>query len=105
MQATLIYNPNARATTTSPSEELQEALIKAGYQPVCRITASEQELDEVLAGIEGLVIAAGGDGSLRAVVTRLIGKKNVCLSVLCSFNWTERVKFDFIVITHDRFID
>src|SRR5262245_53479823 len=82
MQATLIYNPNARATTTTPPEEVQEALMKAGYEPVCRITASEKELDEVLAGIEGLVIAAGGDGSLRAVVTRLIGKNNVYLSVL-----------------------
>jgi diacylglycerol kinase (ATP) len=82
MQATLIYNPNARSTTTTPPEELQEALLKAGYQPVCRTTASEEELDEVLAGIEGLVIAAGGDGSLRAVVTRLIGKKDVSLSVL-----------------------
>lgn len=82
MQATLIYNPNARSTTATPPEELQEALLKAGYQPVCRTTASEEELDEVLADIEGLVIAAGGDGSLRAVVTRLIGRKNVCLSLL-----------------------
>lgn len=72
MQATLIYNPNARATQTITPEEILQALLQAGYEPVYLATDSEQDLDQVLKEIEGLVVVAGGDGSVRAVVTRLV---------------------------------
>lgn len=82
MQATLIYNQNARSTDTVTPEELQEALVKVGYNPVYKATSSEEDLDEALEDATGLVIAAGGDGTLRAVATRMIGRKKLPLSLL-----------------------
>lgn len=81
MQATLIYNRNAGSINQTDIEELQTALHQAGYHPVLKATSSQAELDPILANIEGLVIAAGGDGTIRAVATRLVGKKTP-LSVL-----------------------
>lgn len=52
-----------------------EALREAGYEPVLKSTSSEEELDTALIGISGLVVSAGGDGTFRAVATRLLGKK------------------------------
>ena len=75
MQATLIVNPNSGIGGGEQPEELIEALGEAGYEPVLKSTSSEEELDTVLKGISGLVVSAGGDGTFRAVATRLLGKK------------------------------
>jgi diacylglycerol kinase family enzyme len=76
MRATLIVNPNSGIGGGEQPEELIEALREAGYQPVLESTSSEDELDTVLNGISGLVVSAGGgDGTFRAVATRLLGKQ------------------------------
>jgi diacylglycerol kinase (ATP) len=74
LKATLIYNPNSGGTSRVTPEELSDALSLAGYQPVYRSTSSEEDLDHALAGNHGLVVVAGGDGTVRGVATRLIGK-------------------------------
>ncbi len=74
MQATLIYNANAGSTSSTPVEDLLTALQGVGYEPVCPNTTTEDELDDVLRDVRGLVIAAGGDGTIRAVAKRLLGK-------------------------------
>lgn len=64
-------------------DELTEGLLEAGYYPVYKATNSEDDLDPILADVnEGLVVSAGGDGTLRAVATRLIDKENIALSVI-----------------------
>jgi diacylglycerol kinase (ATP) len=73
MQATLIYNPNSGGSGKITPEELSEALSEAGYDPVYRSTSHEEELDQALSDIQGLVVVAGGDGTIRAVANRLIG--------------------------------
>ena len=75
MQATLIVNPNSGIGGGAEPEELIEGLREAGYEPILKSTSSEEELDSVLQGISGLVVSAGGDGTFRAVATRLLGKK------------------------------
>jgi diacylglycerol kinase family enzyme len=75
MQATLIINPNSGGAENVQPEEMIKALREAGYEPVLLSTSSEQELDSALDGIRGLVVSAGGDGTFRAVATRLLGKK------------------------------
>lgn len=74
MQATLIVNPNSGIVGGAEPEDLIRALGEAGYEPVLKSTSSEEELDTVLKGISGLVVSAGGDGTFRAVATRLLGK-------------------------------
>jgi diacylglycerol kinase family enzyme len=74
MQAHLIYNSNAGNGDRSAVEELQAALEQVGFYPVYRATENEDDLDSILTDVEGLVVAAGGDGTVRAVVTRLVGK-------------------------------
>ena len=81
MQATLIINPNSGGADQEKPEELIEALREAGYEPVLKATSSEEDLDTALDGITGLVVSAGGDGTFRAVATRLLGK-NVFLTHL-----------------------
>ena len=74
MRATLIYNGNAGGVNGNKIDAFAEALHEADFEPVCKATSSEEELDPILENIEGLVIAAGGDGTFRAVASRLIGK-------------------------------
>jgi diacylglycerol kinase family enzyme len=75
MKATLIYNQNARSTDDHSVELLQDALHAAGYEPAYTPTEQEEDLDAVLDGAEGgLVVAAGGDGTVRAVARRLLGR-------------------------------
>lgn len=74
MKATLIYNQNARSTDDHNVEILQDALHGAGYDPVYTPTEKEEDLDAVLAEAGGgLVVVAGGDGTVRAVARRLLG--------------------------------
>jgi len=74
MQATLIYNPNAGITAQLSPDQLIHALKQAGYDPVYSPTLQENDLDDVLAETKGLVVVAGGDGSIRAAAIRLLGK-------------------------------
>lgn len=71
-EALLIYNPNAGGGVEDQAKQLQEELFDLGYEPVYRATKDESDLDQILASASGLVVAVGGDGTLRAVVTRLI---------------------------------
>jgi diacylglycerol kinase (ATP) len=75
MQATLIYNRNAGRSRALDVEDALDTLRDAGYEPVYRPTRSEQDLDSALARAEGLIVAAGGDGTLRAVITRLVNSE------------------------------
>lgn len=82
MKATLIYNENARQTHTISTDEIQEILRSGGYQPVYTPTMSVHDLDSALADADGgLVIIAGGDGTVRSAATRLLGRE-VYLSIL-----------------------
>ncbi|HZD09841.1 MAG TPA: diacylglycerol kinase family protein [Candidatus Binatia bacterium] len=75
MQATLIFNRNAGGSDALDLEEALDAMRLAGYEPVYRPTNSEEDLDAALAHADGLIVAAGGDGTLRAVITRLVGRE------------------------------
>lgn len=74
-EALLVYNQNAGGFTEDRSLVYQRALEEAGFEPVYRVTRQEEDLDEVLASAKGLVVAVGGDGTLRAVATRLVGRQ------------------------------
>ena len=50
------------------------ALLDAGWTPSYRPTTSEEDLDRVLDDPGDLVVVAGGDGSVRAVATRVAGQ-------------------------------
>jgi len=67
----LIYNPQAGGSAEDQSQKLQDELEKNGFRPTYRITRSEEELDRVLPQAKGLIVVVGGDGTLRAVVTRV----------------------------------
>lgn len=75
MRATLIYNPHAGTSSRLGVDEAQDLLREAGFHPVYRATTSEEDLDVVLADAESLVVAVGGDGTLRAVATRVVQKE------------------------------
>lgn len=81
-KATLIYNVNAGGIAKYTPEALVEALHGSGYDPVYKATSSEEDLDGILDELDGLVVAAGGDGTVRAVATRLLDRENVVLSIL-----------------------
>lgn len=74
MQATLIFNRNAGGSWTLDVEEALDAIRDAGFEPVYRPTRNEEDLDAALNHADGLIVAAGGDGTLRAVITRLINQ-------------------------------
>ena len=75
MEATLIYNSNAGGVNQVTVDELRDALQEVGFYPIYKATSSEADLDVALEDVEGLVVVAGGDGTVRAVATRLIGRK------------------------------
>lgn len=81
MQATLIYNQSAGSVNQATADELLTALRAAGYEVVYPVTSSEDELKDVLRNVRGLIVAAGGDGTIRAVTKRLVGQP-VALSIL-----------------------
>lgn len=81
MHATLIYNSKAGGTSKITPDQILQRLEQAGYDPVYAPTESESDLDGVLADVQDLVVVAGGDGSVRAVVTRLL-KRNVQIAPL-----------------------
>jgi diacylglycerol kinase family enzyme len=75
MQATLVYNSHAKNTSNLQPEQILEALRQVGYDATYTPTSKEEDLDRVLANVKDLVVVAGGDGSLRAVATRLLDRK------------------------------
>lgn len=74
MRATLIYNAGSGGSGSLSSDTLQEALLDVGLNPVYRSTATERDLDVALADPGDVVLVAGGDGTVRAVATRLAGR-------------------------------
>lgn len=74
MEATLIYNPQARTTSKLSVDEILKALHEVGYDPIPIATSKEEELDKALANAKDLVVVAGGDGSIRAVAIRLLDR-------------------------------
>jgi diacylglycerol kinase (ATP) len=74
MDATLIYNPQAKNTSKLSVDEILEALHAVGYAPILVATSTEEELDQALADARNLVVVAGGDGSIRAVAIRLLNR-------------------------------
>jgi diacylglycerol kinase family enzyme len=80
MKATVIYNSQAGSIKDIPMEELEFELKGQGFYPVLEATDSEADLDRILAQPEGLVLAVGGDGTLRATILRLLGREGVELA-------------------------
>ena len=74
MHATLIYNSQAGNSSNLAPDDMLNALKQAGYTPVYSPTSREEDLDGVLADAQDLVVVAGGDGSIRAVATRLLDR-------------------------------
>jgi diacylglycerol kinase (ATP) len=74
METTLIYNPQAGSTSKVQPDEILQALRQAGYNPTYSATETEKDLDAALAKAKDFVVVAGGDGSIRAVATRLLGR-------------------------------
>lgn len=74
MQATLIYNSQAGSSSSLKPDDILNALSQAGYNAVYSPTSREEDLDDVLSHVRDLVVVAGGDGSIRAVATRLLNR-------------------------------
>lgn len=79
-QALLVYNANAGKTGVKSPEALQDALRDVGFRPVYKATKSEADLDHILADFSGHIVVAGGDGTQRAVMTRILGRDDVTLT-------------------------
>jgi diacylglycerol kinase (ATP) len=82
MEATLIYNASAGANNSPTAEELLDALLDAGFNPVHKPTTCVEDLEPILEEAEGLVVSAGGDGTARAVILRLLGRDNLFFTPL-----------------------
>ena len=81
MQATLIFNPQAGNASNLTPDEILKALDLSGYDATYSPTSKEEDLDRVLTDVKELVVVAGGDGSVRAVATRLL-KRNIQIAPL-----------------------
>lgn len=73
-EAVLIYNPNAGALGSIDLENLMKVLKSSGIDAVYRVTEAESDIDDILKDPPGVVLAAGGDGTVRAVAQRIIHK-------------------------------
>jgi diacylglycerol kinase (ATP) len=69
MQATLVHNPSAGSGRLT-AEQILELIREAGFSPHY-LSAKDKNLSDRLAGVSGLVIAAGGDGTVAQVITQL----------------------------------
>ncbi len=79
-KASLIYNPNAGGADQISVEDLQAKLLEIGYDATHLPTAEEKDLDSVLKEIEGVLFVAGGDGTIRSTVTRLINQEKITVA-------------------------
>ena len=70
MRITVIYNPSSGDSEVS-REVLESILGEAGYQ--VRYQTTDGEWEKALQEPTDLVVAAGGDGTVRKVATRLVG--------------------------------
>ena len=69
MQAALVHNPSAGSGRLT-AEQILELIREAGFSPHY-LSAKDKNLSDRLAGVSGLVIAAGGDGTVARVITQL----------------------------------
>lgn len=72
MDVTLIYNPNAGGNGTASPDTIMQAFKEIGYDSAYPFTEDIDDLDKVLADPQGIIVAAGGDGTIRAVASRLV---------------------------------
>lgn len=82
MKATLIYNASAGQANSLTPDDILEGLQSVGFSPLYLATKDEEDLDKILHNIDGLVVSAGGDGTAKAVATRLIGNPDAALTIL-----------------------
>jgi diacylglycerol kinase family enzyme len=69
VQATLVHNPTA-GTRQPSAKKLIGALTDAGFSPLyCK--AKDDSLCDVLKDASGIVVAAGGDGTVTRVATQI----------------------------------
>lgn len=73
-EATLIYNAHAGSGAGPDAEELVSLLDDAGFEARYRPTESAADLDQIFKDDAGLVVVAGGDGTIREVAKRLVNK-------------------------------
>jgi diacylglycerol kinase (ATP) len=76
MKVTLFHNPKSGVFNDLTPDQLTEALAEAGYEATYRTSESPEELDQILDEVEGPLVIAGGDGSVREVAIRMMGKNN-----------------------------
>lgn len=67
MRATLIYNANAAATETLAAASIVRTLATIGVSAKVPAINGERDLKDALRDPGDLVIAAGGDGTVRAL--------------------------------------
>jgi diacylglycerol kinase (ATP) len=79
MRVTIVHNPSA-GHDRSTGDEIVAAVERAGHEPVYWSTADE-ELDRRLRDPGDLAVAAGGDGTVRKLASRLAGRR-VPLTIL-----------------------
>ena len=70
--ATLIYNPSSGSADKHTPERLQKQFAEVGFELRHQPTEREADLENALGGAEGLIVVAGGDGTVRGVITRLL---------------------------------
>lgn len=71
MRATLIYNANAAATETLAAASIVRTLATIGVSAKVPAINGERDLKDALRDPGDLVIAAGGDGTVRATALAL----------------------------------
>ena len=77
MNAHIIYNAHRNDPLRPSPEDISNALADAGYQPICHLTNSPLDLEKLFKnfdGIDGVVVAAGGDGTIRETAIRLMDR-------------------------------
>ena len=73
MRVTLIHNPGAGEQGEQDGEKLMKLLRRAGHEPRYQ-SVKEKGWDRVLDKRAGLVVVAGGDGTVAGVTRRMVGR-------------------------------
>jgi diacylglycerol kinase family enzyme len=79
MHATLVYNPTAGSGRLT-EKQILEMIRDAGFSPHF-ISAKDKKLADHLSRISGILIAAGGDGTIARAITGL-GDREVPVAIL-----------------------